>query len=290
MKGLKGVVSLLMVYFKINMKVSVFIMDIFNQFWVPRGIYKSCGMFTDEHMILLLISVCVLTFLLIISIKITVEKIDILTKVFAVTLTFLEGIKIFFNFYWGYTKVNYWFPISFCSIFIYALWMSGFTRGYLKKIGDSFITAVTVVAGGAYLLVPSTSLTAYPMGHYLCIYSMLFHTLMIYMGVLYLRKKQINLNWRTFKKFGVIYLFFTLISIFINNISGSNLMMLSSPANIPLRFLHTLYGINEWAYTGFVFIVYLFVPYWGTSYTLKIIKKSNNKKNREEFNGDNLEL
>ena len=163
-------------------------MDIFNQFWVPRKIYKPCGMFTEGHMILLLISVCVLTFLLIISIKITVEKIDILTKVFAVSLTFLEGIKIFFNFYWGYTKVNYWFPISFCSIFIYALWMSGFTNGYLKKLGDSFITGVTVVAGGAYLLFPSTSLTAYPIGHYLCIYSMLFHTLMIYMGVLYLRK------------------------------------------------------------------------------------------------------
>ena len=73
-------------------------MDIFNQFWVPRKIYKPCGMFTEGHMILLLISGCVLTFLLIISIKITVEKIDILTKVFAVSLTFLEGIKIFFNF------------------------------------------------------------------------------------------------------------------------------------------------------------------------------------------------
>lgn len=244
-------------------------MDIFNQFWVPRKIYKPCGMFTEGHMILLLISVCVLTFLLIISIKITVEKIDILTKVFAVSLTFLEGIKIFFNFYWGYTKVNYWFPISFCSIFIYALWMSGFTNGYLKKLGDSFITGVTVVAGGAYLLFPSTSLTAYPIGHYLCIYSMLFHTLMIYMGVLYLRKKQINLNWKTFKKFVVIYLFFSVISIFINNITGSNLMMLSSPANIPVKLLHTLYGVNRWAYTGVVFLVYLFVPYWLTSFVVK---------------------
>ncbi len=37
-------------------------MDIFNQFWVPRKIYKPCGMFTEGHMILLLISVCVLTF------------------------------------------------------------------------------------------------------------------------------------------------------------------------------------------------------------------------------------
>lgn len=248
-------------------------MDIFNQFWVPRGIYKPCGMFTEGHMILLLISVCVLTFLLVVSIKITVEKIDILTKLFAVILTCLEGIKIFFNFYWGYTKVNYWFPISFCSIFIYALLMSGFTSGYLKKIGDSFITGVTVVAGGAYLLFPSTSLTVYPIGHYLCIYSMLFHTLMIYMGVLYLRKMYVSLNLCVFKKFVVIYLFFSVISIFINNISGSNLMMLASPANIPIKFLHILYGVNEWAYTGVVFLVYLFVPYWGTSYTVKIIKK-----------------
>ena len=92
---------------------------------------------------------------------------------------------------------------------------------------------------------------------------------MIYMGVLYLRKKQINLNWKTFKKFIVIYLFFSVISIFINNITGSNLMMLSSPANIPVKLLHTLYGVNRWAYTGVVFLVYLFVPYWLTSFVVK---------------------
>ena len=46
-------------------------------------------------------------------------------------------------------------------------------------------------------------------------------------------------------------------------------MMLSSPANIPVKLLHTLYGVNRLAYTGVVFLVYLFVPYWLTSFVVK---------------------
>ena len=50
-------------------------------------------------------------------------------------------------------------------------------------------------------------------------------------------------------------------------------MMLSSPANIPVKLLHTLYGVNRWAYIGVVFLVYLFVPYWVTAYLSKFTKR-----------------
>ena len=94
----------------------------------------------------------------------------------------------------GYTWINTWLPISFCSIFIYALWLSGYGKGKWKETGEAFIAGVSIVAGATYLLFPSTSLTIYPTWHYLCMYSMLFHTLMVYMGILYLFSWK--LNWK----------------------------------------------------------------------------------------------
>lgn len=253
-------------------------MEMLHEFWAPRKMYKPCGMFTKEHLILLCIGISILSFLLIISVKITIEKVDILTKILAIFLTFLEGVKIFFNFYWGYTKVRYWFPISFCSIFIYALWMSGFFKNKLKKMGDSFISGAAIVAGVAYLIFPSTSLTIYPMKHYLCIYSIVFHILMIYMGVIYLRKKQMKLNLINFREFTIIYLVFFAVAITINYLTNSNLMLISSPGNIPIKLIHDIYKFNSYIYTSLVFIIYLIVPYWSTSFIVKIIKKIKNSR------------
>lgn len=140
-----------------------------NQFWAPKNMYEYCGMFSLGHMVLFLISIFLLIILLFISKNITVHDVEILTKIMAVIITILEGMKIYFNLYWGYKNINSWLPISYCSIFIYALWLSAYGKEKLKEIGDSFITGCSVVAGGAYLLFPSTSLTVYPVWHFLCI-------------------------------------------------------------------------------------------------------------------------
>ena len=169
-------------------------MNILNQFWASRDIYEPTGMLTSNHMILLILSLIILSVLIYISRRIDNKKIRKLTRSMAIFVTILEGIKIFFNFYKGYTWLNTWVPISFCSIFIYALWLSGYGKGKWREKGEAFIAGVSIVAGTTYLLFPSTSLTVYPMWHYLCLYSMLFHTLMIYMGVLYLFKLEIKLE------------------------------------------------------------------------------------------------
>ena len=168
-------------------------MYLLNQFLAPRKVYNPCGMFTYGHIVLLVIAMLILSILLLNSRKITKSQIKNLTKVLSVFITILEAIKIYFNFYYGYTWINAWFPMSYCSLFIYALWLSGYGKGKYKKMGEVFIAGVAIVAGGTYLLIPSTSLTMYPMWHYLCMYSMLFHTLMVYMGILYLWKKEIKL-------------------------------------------------------------------------------------------------
>lgn len=252
-----------------------------NQFWAPRKLYNPCGMFTEGHMILLFLSIALLCILLYTSKNLSTHKIKRLTKILAIGISILELIKIGFNFHRGYTWINAWFPISYCSIFIYSLWLSGYGKDKWREMGDIFLGGVSIIAGAAFLLFPSTSITLYPVWHYLCLYSMLFHTLMVYMGIMYLSKMEIKFNKNTFKRYLKYYLFFALIAIVLNNNYGSNLMLLREPASIPVPALKTLYEAAPWGYTLLVFIVYLFVPYGITAYISKF-KKS--EEANDEFN------
>lgn len=81
-------------------------MYLLNQFWAPRKVYNPCGMFTYGHIVLLLIAMLILSILLLNSRKITKSQIKNLTKVLSVFITILEAIKIYFNFYHGYTWIN----------------------------------------------------------------------------------------------------------------------------------------------------------------------------------------
>ncbi|WP_300696694.1 YwaF family protein [uncultured Clostridium sp.] len=245
-----------------------------NQFWAPKNMYEYCGMFSLGHMVLFLISIFLLIILLFISKNITVHDVEILTKIMAVIITILEGMKIYFNLYWGYKNINSWLPISYCSIFIYALWLSAYGKEKLKEIGDSFITGCSVVAGGAYLLFPSTSLTEYPVWHFLCIYSMFFHTMMVYFGMIYIKNEIIKLDITGFKKYLKIFLFFSIIAIFLNESFGTNFMLLSRPFKIPVPVIHKLYNLYPRIYTILVFVIYLFVPYFTTRFFIRILNKN----------------
>lgn len=244
-----------------------------NQFWAPRKAYEPVGMFTAGHMILLLICLVILGGLLFISRRITKDRIEKITKIMAVLMVTLEGIKICYSFYWGYTWISAWFPIAYCSIFMYALWLSGYGKGQWKEMGDVFLAGACVIGGTAFLLFPSTSLMMYPVWHYQCLYSMFFHTLMIYMGFMYIWKMDIKLNKAGYKQYTKVYIFFATIAIILNTIFESNLMLLRDPFNIPVPFIHKLVSDSPWIYTVFVFLVYLFGPYWVTAYFVKVIKK-----------------
>ncbi len=50
-----------------------------NQFCYPKKMYEYCGMFSLGHMILLIISLLILSFLLVISRNINLHEIKILT-------------------------------------------------------------------------------------------------------------------------------------------------------------------------------------------------------------------
>lgn len=229
--------------------------------FAPKDVYGPCGMFTLGHFMLLVIGFMALGVLLYLSKSWSKEKISKITKRVAVLVLILEGIKIGFNFYNGYTWLDAWVPISYCSIFIYALFFAGFGKGRIYNMGEAYIAGTATVAGFVFLIFPTTSLMQYPMWHYLSLYSMFFHILMMFMGILYIKRLEISLDRSTFFSFSLIYGVFAVLAFVINTVTGSNLMIIREPYNIPIPILHTLYQTFPWVYTLLAILTYLLGPY-----------------------------
>lgn len=244
--------------------------------FAPKDVYGPCGMFTLGHLILLVIGLIALGVLLYLSKSWSKEEISKITKRVAVLVVVLEGIKIGFNFYHGYTWLDAWVPISYCSIFIYALLFVGFGKGRIYSMGEAYIAGTATIAGFVFLIFPTTSLMQYPMWHYLSMYSMFFHIMMMFMGIIYIRRLEVSLDRRTFLSFASLYGVFAVFALVINTVTGSNLMIIREPYNIPIPFLHTLYQRIPWVYTLLAILTYLLGPYLVTAFW--VTKRKRNDK------------
>lgn len=197
---------------------------------------------------------------LIVSKNMKWETVILITKVMAIVMTCLEVIKIGYNFYYGYTWLDAWVPLSFCSLFIYALWLSGYGKGVSKNIGDAYIVIGCFLGGFGFLLFPTTSLMRYPIWHYLCLYSLFFHGAMIYLGVMYIKQHRTPINQKTFMYFSLYFMIFAIISMILNVIYDSNIMILREPFNVPFKFIHDIKAKNQMAYTLLTVTAYLVGP------------------------------
>ncbi len=233
---------------------------IVRHLFAPLGAYGAAGMFTELHMLALAASVMGLARALRRSCCLDREGLKRLTRRFAWGLTALELIKIVYNFINGYTWPDAWVPLSFCSLFLYALWMAGYGTGLVRRLGVAFLTYGTVTGGAAFLIFPTTSLMNYPVWHYLCLYSMLYHSAMVYFGLLYLRLGSERPGKGLYGCFAAFFGLFAALSIGLNSLLGANFMLLREPYNIPFAPLHALYRSTPAAYTAVAFAAYLLAP------------------------------
>lgn len=235
-------------------------MKLYEWLFPPMGKIEPCGMFTFDH----IISLIVFMFIILISYRVMKnkgkERLIHYTRVLAIIITILESIKIGFNLINGYTWLDAWLPLSYCSLFIYALWFSGYGKGNIKKIGDSFITIGCFVGGFFFLIFPITSFNSYPVYHFLSIYSMLFHSCMIVMSILFIKYKTCIINKESFNYYLLYFIIGASICIILNRNLNTNLMLLREPYKIPLKFVHTIYNYSGFIYTILVLLTYIIGP------------------------------
>ncbi len=223
---------------------------------------NACGMFTAPHIISLIICIVAIGVALYFTRNISDSTLKKLTRIFAYIFTAMEIIKIIYKFSYGYTEqLDFWFPLSFCSLFIYSLWMAGFGKGLIYKLGVSFIVGGCFMGGATFLIVPATSLMDYPIYHYLSMHSMLFHSCMIFMSILYIRKQVMEVTFANYKYYAPFVGSACVLAIIMNLIFNANLMIMRNPVNIPVGFVNDIYEACPPIFTAGALIVYVTVPY-----------------------------
>ena len=254
----------------------------------------ACGLFTVPHLVGLGICAILITLAVIFTRKISDKALTIITRVMAFVFTAMEIIKIIFKFVNNDTaQLDHWFPLAFCSIFIYVLWFCGFGKGFFHDLGASFIGGGAFIGGFAFLIMPLTSLQYHPIYHFLSLHSMLFHSCMIYMAIMYVMKGKFKVSLENYKYYLTITGFACVLSVGLNLITHvlpvtrtANIMLLRHlplPETFPIKFVYDLVGNISHPfsfYTVITILVYTVLPYFtvmGVCKLIGLMKKKNHK-------------
>lgn len=243
------------------------------RFFSPSGEHPACGMFTPQHLITLGICLILIVIGVYCSRKLKEKQIFWIIRVVAILVTILEIIKIGYKFYYNQTYLDAWFPLAYCSLFIYSIWMVGFGKGRIRAIGLGFLVGGGIIAGLAFLIFPTTSLMMHPIHHFLSIHSMIFHSLMMYVGITCYLHKLFVFNKKGYISYCLFCLVFMFLALIVNKIYDCNMMFLKEPFNIPLPILQEIRNNNQGLYTLIIMVVYLTIPYGGVFLIDKILNK-----------------
>ncbi|MBQ8293069.1 MAG: YwaF family protein [Bacilli bacterium] len=230
-------------------------------FFSPKGVGEICGMFTLPHLMALMVCILLIILGVHLTLKIDEKKVYQVVRATAILVTILEIMKIVYNFYYGYTNLDSWFPLAYCSLFIYSTWMVGYGNKKLKKIGSSFLVGGGIMAGLAFLIFPTTSLMMCPLYHFLSFHSLIFHSLMVFIGIMCYNNNVFKFSKKGYISYITFCLIFMVLALIVNMLGDCNMMFLKEPFNIPIPILKTIREKSQIIYSLIIMIVYLTIPY-----------------------------
>ena len=229
--------------------------------FTSKGTYAPVGLFSIAHIIAVVVCVVLIALVAVLTRKMNSKTYFKLLKIFAIMLTIMELFKIVWNLAQGYTHVNRWVPLYFCSLFIYSLWFATAKNNFVKNLGLAYIACASIVAGAIFIVFPTTSFSDYPLFHFQCIYSMLFHSIMVYSGVMLFVTRAFKVDLRSVGRYCIYCIIFMSAAIALNVFSKGNLMFLADPGNIPLPFLWNIYNFSKVVYTLTIAIAHMLLGF-----------------------------
>ncbi len=184
----------------------------------------------------LIISICLLVILLLYLRKSSKDKVLKIIRIISVFLVFfyfgktiwesIYDIKYSGSFNWGLL------PFDSCSIIMLAGIISGFFKGKIKEYSDAWLVTGGIVGGiGAMLYL--NAFKFYPFLSFGAFYSMLWHFLMVFLGLLLIVTNYVSLNFKTIIKGFLFHLLISVIVIPIDFIFNLDFMMYKNLGGIP---------------------------------------------------------
>ena len=221
------------------------------------GKYAPAGIFTTTHFISIAVCVVLIALAIILTRKMKSKTFFVILRVFSIALTVIEVMKILWCVINGTFELGKHLPLYFCSLFIYALWGASSKNRILRDIGLAYIACAGIIAGGVFLAMPTSSFTYYPVFHFNCIHSLLYHGIMIYCGIMVYVTKSIKFTWKTVFNYCGFCLPLMLLVVLINKTANVSLMFINTPDGVPLPFLVTIHNFSPYLYTLLMIIVHL---------------------------------
>lgn len=244
------------------------------------GKYKPCGMFTLGHLELIVITVMCIIVALQKTVHKSKEEVKKIIQKCTIIMWCLEILKIAFRLCNGDQRnLNNYVPLYYCSMLLYAGLLSSFTSGKLQRMGDVFLATGGIIGGLVFMLMPTTSLPAYPAFHIVSLHSFFFHGTMVYLGLLINATGYIEVVASDIKYFATLVGTMCIIAYIINLIFNSNLMFISN--NFPGTPIEIIYKITGPLFTIIMCLVQMFLPFYVMYGILKLRNKLVNKKEME---------
>lgn len=224
-----------------------------------RLFVQVCGMFNGLHAITILLFFALLALLLYLSRHMTEEKSHKLLRWVAIFVSALEIVKITSRILQGYGPDS-WVPLYYCSLFIFAIWLTLSGKASIRRAGCAYITMGGIVASVFFTFYPSTSLGMYPLLHPATFHSFVYHLIMCYTGLILLWKG----GYVPQKRDGLYYSLFVfgacIPAVILNEVIGTNCMFLRHPFNLPL--LQPLLEFSKPLYILVASLAQAVVLYW----------------------------
>lgn len=183
------------------------------------------------------ISVVLLITLLIIFRKLSKEKVLKIIRITSIFLVLFYICKTTWESYYDIKQFGSFntglLPLDSCSIIMLAGLISSFAKGKIKKYSDSWIVTGSIVGGIATMLYLN-AFKYYPFFSFGAFYSMIWHFLMVFIGLLLIVTKYVDISYKTVIKGFIFHLAISLIVIPIDFIYNFDFMMYKDLGGIPI--------------------------------------------------------
>lgn len=179
-------------------------------------------------------------------------------------------------------------PFDTCSIIMYAGLIAGFMKGKIKKYAECWLVTGGIVGGLATMFFLN-AFKYYPFLSFGAFYSMIWHFLMVFIGILLIKTNYVEMKYSTVINGFLFHFIISLIVIPIDFIYDFDFMLYLKLGGIPFleNFANYLTSINLQILNPFMMLILYFISFniifwisFAIKHTLKNVFyiKSKNKK------------
>ena len=184
----------------------------------------------------LFISIILITILLILFRKSSKEKILKIIRIVGIFLILFYIGKTLWESYYD-IKINgsfnkYLLPFDTCSIIMIACLIAGFSKGKIKKYAECWICTGSIV-GGLATMVHLNAFYYYPFLSFGGFYSMIWHFLMVFLGLLLIVTNYVENKYITIVNGYIFHIIFSSFVIIIDFVFNMDFMMYRDLGGIP---------------------------------------------------------